>query len=485
MMLLRSSLLTAAAVLAGIGLPGSVRAAPPALVASHCAAPTDEDRARVAVVHRALATRTLPPAAVTARLGAHLGRATAPLAPEAVSAALEAIRQGAEASYAGDWSRAVDRLHAARKALRSDPLSLARDQSLLPALQRARLLLAMAHLRSGAHREAWTLVEEALRAQPDLNPSSALYGPELLRLFVRVKAQLELARSTLAITTDPPGALVFVDGRSVGFSPVTLRDLLPGDVEVLVVKDRAHSRIRRVALGRTPVKLSVSLALDAALRPGPPLALDLPAGPDRAARERALLAELGRILGTDRVIVVGQCPVEGRPALVARLVRLGRADAAALAYVHTDQGEPAVASLINLGLFLAGAAEPPGPPVVVVSPVAGAPARPAVRPGPGLRVGGWTLLGAGLIAAGVGGFLVGIDGQQRWGAIRRADIYDTDVPGYALLGAGLGVAVTGAILLGADAARRRRWARAQRRTGLGVTLLPTRGGAFLGAFGRF
>jgi hypothetical protein len=59
----------------------------------------------------------------------------------------------------------------------------------------------------------------------------------------------------LVITTNPPGATVAVDGQNLGLSPVTARNLLPGDhmVQVWFTDGKYQTRVEKVAADSSSV----------------------------------------------------------------------------------------------------------------------------------------------------------------------------------------------------------------------------------------
>jgi cytoskeletal protein RodZ len=67
------------------------------------------------------------------------------------------------------------------------------------------------------------------------------------------------AAIVLAVTSNPQGARVLVDGIGWGHTPVTLRTLEPGDRRVRVVLDGYVSRERVVRVGRGTTKVHVDL----------------------------------------------------------------------------------------------------------------------------------------------------------------------------------------------------------------------------------
>jgi hypothetical protein len=480
--------------------PASVRAAPPVLVEYHAARPTARSTRLLARLASGLGFRVRQGKAVVAEARRVLGRPARPLPAARLSQLVAAVKTGAEHGYAGDLTRAVTTLQSARQGLMGDVLSLARQRLLLRALQRARLLLVTCYLRLKQRRRAWAMMEEALRTQPDLSPSGALYGPDLLRLYYRVKAQLDLQKARLRVITDPPGALIFLNGRSIGFSPVTVDGLYPGTYKILVVKGKQHSRIRRFRVGVARGDLRVDLGLDRSVRLGAQLGLRVLAGARGGAAALRLARSLGSHLGAGKVLLVGVRKRGSGAVLLGRLVDCARGVVLRAAYVSLAGGDPGAGVLDRLGRYLLdGGAPGPGVHRAKIAPLvrrvrrvrreAVVPARRGARsrraPMTGYGVAGWILLGSGLVTAGVGGVLWGIDGQPRVGAAREADRYDTDREGRAVLGMGLGVAALGAVLLIVDAVHRRRRASQPRRARLQPLLAPTRGGWSFGLRGRF
>jgi PEGA domain len=486
-------------VIALLLVPASASAGVPVLVEHHAMRPSARSARLLATLATGLGSRVRQGSAVVTAARGLLGQRARPLSAARLSQLVSAVKAGAEHGYAGDWTRAVTTLQSARQGLMGDVLSLARQRTLLRALQRARLLLVMCYLRLKQPRRAWAMMEEGLRTQPDLSPSGALYGPDLQRLYYRVKAQMDLQKARLRVTTDPPGALIFLNGRSIGFSPVTAAGLYPGTYDVLVVKGKQHSRIRRFRVASSQAHLRVDLGLDGAVRLGAQLGLRVSGGVQGRAHALRYARTLGIHLGARRVLLVGVRKRSSGRVLHGRLVDCTRGVVLRAAFVSVTQVDPGAEALGGLGRYLLEGGVPgagvhratislpvrrarQGRPVTDPSGV-----EPWRRPGSmtGFGVAGWILLGSGLITAGTGGVLWGIDGHTRLGAAREADRYDTDRAGTVVLGVGLGVAALGAVLLIVDAVARRRSRPAPRRTRLQPVLAPTRDGWSLGLAGRF
>jgi hypothetical protein len=115
----------------------------------------------------------------------------------------------------------------AKKALAQATELLAPDLGLSPtvALDQRRLALAVAVAHAERDERALEVALDAYAARFDQAPPKAgTWPPDLVRRLASLAAR---PRSTLKVVTDPPGE-VFVDGRKVGTSPLTLEDLPVG-----------------------------------------------------------------------------------------------------------------------------------------------------------------------------------------------------------------------------------------------------------------
>ena len=75
-----------------------------------------------------------------------------------------------------------------------------------------------------------------------------------------------IAAGDLSVTSDPPDAGVYVDGRFAGQTPVTLPKLAAGDHRVRLVKNGYLENVRLVRLGgERPASLRVTLTSQATL----------------------------------------------------------------------------------------------------------------------------------------------------------------------------------------------------------------------------
>jgi len=489
---------------------GPLHAAPPSLsaddegphpdlvlVTSHTLTPTPAERRMVQRVAQTLRGRVRSGPAL-ARAAEHaLGPRPRSLRPARRAALLDAIRDASEAAYVGKWAKAIRLLRWVRRELMAHPLTVIRQRPVFRVLQAARIQLALCYIRTARRKEAWRLMEEALRAEPGLTLATALHGPVIQRLFYQVKSQLDLRFGRLEVRTSPPGALIFLNGRNVGVSPADLPRLYPGDYELIVVHGDQVSRIRHVSIGTGRAQVSVDLAADAAVRTaGHRVGLRIPAGAKHKARETRNAVALAHHLHASRVLVVGIQRRRGQRALVGRTIRADDGKTLALAYVSLEPGPVPAHAPERLARFLVEGRDPGRGVVVGTLPRTGVGTAPgglrfASRPAtprdadgsPGLRAAGWSLVAVGLAAIAGGGAAFGLDGVTYPRPTATRLVYRTGRLGAGLLAGGLATGITGAVLLIVDAVRRGRARRRAVRAQVVGGGLP--GGGWVGVSGRF
>jgi hypothetical protein len=90
-------------------------------------------------------------------------------------------------------------------------------------------LLAAARFIDGDQEGAREALRRARILDPELAFDAKLFPPKMRRVFTEVKLlQDELGKGTIAVTSDPPGAEVLVNGVSVGISPLKAPGLAAG-----------------------------------------------------------------------------------------------------------------------------------------------------------------------------------------------------------------------------------------------------------------
>ena len=212
----------------------------------------------------------------------------------------------------------------------------------LAALPLGRELYADASLRLGIvlgqlgrTAESQAAIALALALDPERPITLAEFSPDVVGAVDAVRA---LARPTreLAIATDPPGAIVTVDGKPAGIAPV--RVALPLGQHLVVARAPGMvARAQAIAVDDRTADVTLALAPDAAAQrlaegahPG------LGGAPAQALADATLqladLDELVLVADSDRrggdALLVQRCA--GLPARCTAIVELGYGDRAAL-----------------------------------------------------------------------------------------------------------------------------------------------------------
>lgn len=286
-------------------------------------------------------------------------------------------------------------------------------------LASARVLEALV-LRAGGKKDA-AASAEAFRRVLRVAPAHALdaneFSPSTIADFEAARRALEAARRfPVSVVSQPPGAEVFLDGAPVGKTP--WQGTLPAGRYALAVAGPAGPAFPRTLEVSGEASASVDLAFESSVAPQLPLCVE-------AAGDEALgrAVKLGAHAGADLVVLLRLAPREGQPdwleALLLDVARgtkvraggmrlvasrqAGALDALA-SYVLTGKGNEVIATDSALARIESPAARPQQS-ERVEEPVV-ATARPdASGRGPGPRIAGFAVAGAG-VAAAVSGVIV-------------------------------------------------------------------------------
>lgn len=183
-------------------------------------------------------------------------------------------------------------------------------------LARAQLYLGTAQAIAGDTKGALATFVALQIWRPDQLPDPDLAPATVLPLWEKAQAQVKkLAQGSLAIQTSPAGALAYVDGRMVGFTPTTVDGLVEGVHYVTLRRAGSVRRIEPVTISaKAPAQLSALLEPSAGapdLADGIALLDDGLGEPIARAQAQAGLATVGDMLGVEQVAVVEVRPGEG------------------------------------------------------------------------------------------------------------------------------------------------------------------------------
>ena len=128
-------------------------------------------------------------------------------------------------------------------------------------LARAQLLLGSAQAMAGDNKAALATFTALQVWRPDAAPDPELAPATTLPLWDKARQQLaEVDRGTVDLETSPGGALAYVDGRLVGFTPTLVDGLTVGTHYVTIRREGFERRVEAVKVGaRGPTRLAVTL----------------------------------------------------------------------------------------------------------------------------------------------------------------------------------------------------------------------------------
>jgi len=167
--------------------------------------------------------------------------------PEEVDDAIQQLDAIADQLNTGDAEDAARRLDEMLALFEQNIASVKRAT-----LVDAYMLSAIAGCRLNRRRRCDEGFERVLVFREEATYDAQRYPSEYGARFDEARSRIGVrARTTLTIATQPEGAEVFVDGRSVGPSPATADSLLPGDHYVTVKLLGYEKQIERVTVPET------------------------------------------------------------------------------------------------------------------------------------------------------------------------------------------------------------------------------------------
>lgn len=331
--------------------------------------------------------------------------------------------------YAGTYDKALEGLNQslagiARLSPRADPWKL---------MSRALMLQSMVLKSAGKKNEANEAQKRILRIEPQLKLDADYYTPATIQAFDALRKDVAKSkRAKLTITSTPNGAQVFLDGALVGKTPFA-GEFPVGSYRLSLASGDRLSFGRDLTLSRAEA-IQVDLAFEGALAPQAPLCVN--AEPAQLLDTALRLAALA---GADTVAVLRLDARNNEPGWVTAILlevnkgtkvreggvrftgpKRGQAVRDLAGFVHT--GNPTGAVVTTLGANVGAPAAAPAPVTVAEPEAATAPAPPAPvvaearsSGGRGLlpRISSFALVGAGLIAGGIGLGLYATGGADR------------------------------------------------------------------------
>lgn len=285
------------------------------------------------------------------------------------------------------------------------------------------VMKAASHAMGGEVPPAKQEIERIVAVQPKAEFNSQFFPPDLLKFVEQQRKLANAAKGELTLRTEPAGANVWVNGKLVGRSPLSVKGLLGSRHQVVAALGGTTLTLAELPPGDAMLELK-----PAELTPALTKAIDTVAkSPKTAARDQALVA-LGKKLQVDQVLAVLVKKSTAGEQFDLTALRLEVRDGHNAAYATATQplSEPTDALKTFFDALLATDTPRQGK-----TPVTHFDGDAGGGGGSGKKIVGIALLGvaAGLVAAGIG---TGVVGQQRYEQFRATPQVQSGISqGYA------------------------------------------------------
>jgi len=388
----------------------------------------------------------------------------------------DAIERGHKAWIDGKFDDAISILSPLIEAAHANAAAVSQDAKLRADVQRGLVDLALAYQRQGDPAGARDAMSERIRAFPEAPLSRAAHGPEAFELYEATKKALGSAgRGTLIVDVADDATQVFVDEQYARNGAVRRTDLFPGVYRVYAALGQREGRTYKVEVrADAEARITIDVGLDSVLHVEPSwTGMSFVSVNERERFEGGYAASFARLAHANAVAVVGVDTVRGRLALVGSLVSLDDGSELRRASLAIDP-EPSSDRRRALARFLAGD-DAAGAQLDIEDPDARNKNRaaelrlPSDRHHRGSRWGAlkYVTTGLGIVAGGVGAYLLVLDGGCASDIRPCPELYDYTVPGWSLAGGGAALLGLGIYMFVTDHPSPERT----------VTVVPTRGGA--------
>ena len=216
------------------------------------------------------------------------------------------VESGRDAYVEGKFKEAVDQLQRARDVLNQAVESLEEERKAAEILFRAHMYLAFTLRSAGGNSmpQAVEAMKEAIRTFPGLEPSYSEYGPENVRFYRQVKAEMEqTANGNLHVRSIGESANVYLNGRLVGVTPLDLRKIYTGHYLLHLRRGTEPTRLHAIEIKAGDNEVRVDLPFEQALRTDRGVSLAYDSDDKRRAGHRRHAAQVARLLDASGTLV--------------------------------------------------------------------------------------------------------------------------------------------------------------------------------------
>ncbi|QSQ12229.1 PEGA domain-containing protein [Myxococcus landrumensis] len=168
--------------------------------------------------------------------------------------------------------------------------------------EQAQLLHGLNYRSMGRTKESDASFRNVLRLDPTYKLDTDFFAPSVRQSFDKLRRELNATRKVkLSVRSSVPDSEVYLDGKKVGQTPLTL-EVPPGTYDLALVKDGAVSFPRQIQALGADTPLLVDLAYEGSVTATPFPCLAAPDSGDEKVLSHAV--RLGGTVGVEEVIVV-------------------------------------------------------------------------------------------------------------------------------------------------------------------------------------
>lgn len=202
----------------------------------------------------------------------------------------------------------------------------------------ALLNLAVCYYRTDNDEEGAKVLIKVIRLAPDLTLDPEKYPPMFRNTVDALRKKLLLkARGELEVGANEDGAMVFLDGRKVGPTPILLKELVPGEHYIRVEKEGLQTWAEKVTVVSTQRK-QVLAALGGAKKASGPLGEIAEALQKNRLPPSVIdvVAQQGKEIGADFIALGGIARVGNNYRVGVYLVKVGSREVCPLPEIQLD-----------------------------------------------------------------------------------------------------------------------------------------------------
>ena len=218
---------------------------------------------------------------------------------EWVTRSRQAIRHLARGDYATALKELKQAQVLSRKAVDELNRVQIRSQNVLDTC----LYLVRALLETGDRARAKAQVQECVRLVPQGEPNPHMHTPDVIALYKATSAPGPEQTGSLAVSSEPSGCEVRINGLGFGKTPFEIADLYPGEYQVQVECDPGRrGRVHPVSVKDGRAEVFVDVRFDRAVRTVPLLWLGYPSQQE-ASRRSSDAQQIAKVLRPGAVVL--------------------------------------------------------------------------------------------------------------------------------------------------------------------------------------